>query len=51
MFAASNVRIALEDMGLSRVFVLYPGKKRFPLTDEVEAVPLHSIAVGTSVLG
>ncbi|MCC6164585.1 MAG: ATP-binding protein [Acidobacteria bacterium] len=42
-----SIRIALDDLGLERVVVLYPGEKRFPLTDRVEAVPLVDLAAGT----
>ncbi|MFH1981945.1 MAG: ATP-binding protein [Pseudomonadota bacterium] len=41
-----SIRIALEDLKLERVIVLYPGGKRFPLADQVDAVPLHSLATG-----
>lgn len=39
-----SIRIALEDLGLDRVIVIYPGAKRFPLSQQVEAVPLPIIA-------
>ena len=39
-----SIRIALEDLGLERVAVLYPGARRFPLADRVEAVPLAALA-------
>jgi hypothetical protein len=39
-----SFRIALDDLGLDRVPVLYPGAKRFALSDRVEAVPLASLA-------
>ena len=39
-----SIRIALEDLGLDRVAILYPGTKRFPITEQVEAVPLQTIA-------
>lgn len=39
-----SIRIALEDLGLERVVVLYPGERRYPLTDRVEAVPLDHLA-------
>lgn len=39
-----SIRIALEDLGLERVAVLYPGARRFPLADRVEAVPLATLA-------
>ena len=41
-----SIRIALEDLGLKGVAVLYPGTKRFPIAEHVEAVPLQSIADG-----
>jgi predicted AAA+ superfamily ATPase len=39
-----SIRIAINDLGLDRVAVVYPGAKRFPLTDRVEAVPLDDLA-------
>lgn len=35
-----SIRIALEDLGLERVAVVYPGDRRYPIADRVEAVPL-----------
>ena len=35
-----SIVIAMEDLGLERVAVVYPGVKRFPLSEQVEAVPL-----------
>jgi predicted AAA+ superfamily ATPase len=40
-----SIRIALEDLGLDRVVVLYPGERRYPLADKVEAVPAAELAV------
>jgi hypothetical protein len=39
-----SIRIALADLGLERVAVVYPGAKRFALADRVEAVPLRALA-------
>jgi predicted AAA+ superfamily ATPase len=39
-----SIRIALNDLGLERVAVVYPGAKRFPLGDRVESVPLQTLA-------
>ena len=39
-----SVRIALDDLGLDAVAVIYPGARRFHLAERVEAVPLHSLA-------
>lgn len=38
-----SIRIALEDVGLQRVAVVYPGDKRYPLSDRVEVVPLADL--------
>lgn len=39
-----SIRIALEDLGLEHVVVLYPGQRRYALADRVEAVPLDTLA-------
>lgn len=39
-----SIRIALEDLGLDRVAVVYPGAKRYSLSERVEAVPLETLA-------
>jgi predicted AAA+ superfamily ATPase len=39
-----SIRIALEDLGLEHVVVLYPGQRRYALADRVEAVPLETLA-------
>jgi predicted AAA+ superfamily ATPase len=39
-----SVRIALEDLRLDRVAIVYPGEQRFPLGEKVEAVPLQELA-------
>jgi predicted AAA+ superfamily ATPase len=39
-----SIRIALDDLGLRRVAVIYPGDKRFRLSGQVEAVPLAELA-------
>lgn len=39
-----SIRIAMQDLSLERVAVVYPGPKRFPIADRVEAVPLAHLA-------
>ena len=39
-----SIRIALEDLQLERVAVVYPGTRRYALADRVEAVPLSVLA-------
>jgi len=38
-----SIRIALEDLGLERIAVIYPGNKRFPLAENVDAIPLEEL--------
>lgn len=42
-----SMRIALEDLKLDRIAVVYPGEKRFALAPKVEAVPLSAVATGS----
>lgn len=44
-----SMRIAFEDLGLTRLFVIYPGKERFPLDKAIEAVGLQ-VAAGLTLL-
>lgn len=46
---ASWERNALEDLGLKHVLVIYPGTRRFPLSDQVEAIPFHAVTKGVSL--
>ena len=39
-----SMRIALADLGLERVAVIYPGSRRYAVADRVEAVPLATLA-------
>ncbi len=45
-----SIRIALDDLKLKHVFVIYPGTQRFPLARRVEAVPLQALSKGASLL-
>lgn len=38
-----SMAVALEDLRLEKVFVVYPGARRFPLKDRIEALPLHDV--------
>lgn len=38
-----SIRHALDDLGLERVVVLYPGERRYALTDRVEVVPARAL--------
>lgn len=39
-----SMRIAMTDLGLDRLIVIYPGARRYPLAEKVEVVPLVEIA-------
>lgn len=41
-----SIRTAMQDLGLDRVAVLYPGEKRYELAEGVEAVPVSELASG-----
>ena len=41
-----SMRIALADLKLEQLIVLYPGKTRYALAERVEAVPLGVLAEG-----
>ena len=45
-----SIRIALSDLGLTRLAVVYPGTRRYPLEERVEAVPLSTLARGEPIL-
>ena len=39
-----SMRIACRDLGLERIAVIYPGARRYPLAERVEAIPLSALA-------
>ena len=39
-----SIRNALADVGLARVAIVYPGNRRYALSDQVEAVPVSALA-------
>ena len=42
-----SMKTALVDLKLNRLFVVYPGDRRYALADRVEAVPLSELVSGT----
>jgi uncharacterized protein len=38
-----SMRVALADLRLGHLYVVYPGKRRYPLADKAEAVPLTEL--------
>jgi predicted AAA+ superfamily ATPase len=43
-----SMRIALDDLKLDRLMVVYPGERRFALAEGIEAIPLAEIATSNS---
>jgi predicted AAA+ superfamily ATPase len=41
-----SIRIALDDLKLEAIAVVYPGSRRFSIASGVEAVPLSEVASG-----
>lgn len=39
-----SIRIALKDLDLQHLFIIYPGSTRFPLSDDVTVVPISDLA-------
>ena len=46
-----SIRIALADLELERVAIVYPGTRRYPLADRVEAVPIAALAEPGQLFG
>lgn len=46
-----SIEIALADLKLERVAILYPGTKRYSVGERVEAVPATVLAAGGSLFG
>jgi hypothetical protein len=44
-----SMRIALTDLKLDRLLVVYPGERRFRLAENVEAAPLAEMAEAQAV--
>ena len=45
-----SMRIALEDLKLARIAVIYPGKQRYLIHKQVEAVPFETIQGGMKAI-
>ena len=38
-----SMHVVIEDLGLERLWVVYPGEQEYPLTDAITALPLKKI--------
>lgn len=41
-----SMRIAMADLELDRLLVIYPGRRRYPLAEQMEALPLAELVFG-----
>lgn len=44
-----SLRAAVDDLSLERACVIYPGSRRYPLSERVEVVPLAELGVRGSL--
>ena len=42
----ASMRIAVADLQLDRLVILYPGSRRYPLADGIAVMPLADLAAG-----
>lgn len=45
------MRIAMDDLKLTELLVVYPGNREYALADGIRAVPLGSAAAGPGLVG
>jgi len=41
-----SMKIALQDLQLERILVIYPGSRRYKIADDIEAVPYEEVIQG-----
>ena len=44
----ASMRIAMQDLALDALYVVYPGERRYGLADKIEAVPLWALVPGAA---
>ena len=37
------MRVALEDLGLSHLWIVYPGEEAYPLDDRISVLPVSQV--------
>mgnify|MGYP002065443197 FL=1 len=45
-----SIRIALDDLNLKHLYVIYPGIQQYSLAGQVDVVPLQTISKGVSLV-
>jgi len=43
-----SMKIALQDLRLERILVIYPGSRRYRIADRIEAVPFEEVVRGNA---
>lgn len=41
--ASRSMRVALDDLGLEHLWVVYPGQHEYALDERISALPVHSL--------
>jgi hypothetical protein len=49
--ATKSMRIAQDDLGLSSLYVVYPGKPSYPIDDNIRVLSIHDLPTGLARLG
>ena len=49
--ATKSMRIALDDLGLSSLYVVYPGKLSYPIDDKIRVLSIHDLPTELAKLG
>ncbi len=47
----TSMRVAMEDLALERLAIVYPGERRFSLAENVEVVPVTELAEANGLFG
>jgi hypothetical protein len=43
-FSSATSHVALEDLHLDHLYVVYPGNERYALHDRIEVIPLSALS-------
>lgn len=49
--ATKSMRIALDDLGLARLYVVYPGKQSYALDEKIEVLSILGLPARLAALG
>ena len=49
--SAKSMHIVIEDLRLKRLWVIYPGETSYPLSEDIEVLPLADIQTALDQIG